>query len=100
MHNYFFPATAYELTGFLYEHGKLYAVVKQPYITSTASTDISAIKELMLQNGFINTKNEDYLNSELSIILEDLHDENVLTNNNVLFFVDTVFYLTNTFYSL
>ena len=30
---------------------------------------------------------------ELGIILEDLHDENVLTRNEILYFVDTVFYL-------
>ena len=31
-------------------------------------------------------------------ILEDLHDENVLTRNNVLYFIDTVFYLTEEFW--
>ena len=34
------------------------------------------------------------LNEELGIILEDLHDENVLTRNGLLYFIDTVFYLT------
>jgi hypothetical protein len=34
----------------------------------------------------------------MGIILEDLHDENVLTYNGVLFFIDTVFYLTRQFY--
>nr|WP_307300564.1 hypothetical protein [Flavobacterium sp. SORGH_AS_0622] len=46
-------------------------------------------------NGFINTRNNDYFNDELGIILEDLHDENVLTFDNNLFFIDTVFYLTD-----
>jgi hypothetical protein len=46
-------------------------------------------------NGFINTKNHDYTNKELGIILEDLHDENVLTQTDNLYFIDTVFYLTN-----
>ena len=27
------------------------------------------------------------------IILEDLHDENVLTQNGILYFIDTVFYI-------
>ncbi len=27
------------------------------------------------------------------LIIEDLHDENVLTSNGILYFIDTVFYL-------
>ena len=52
----------------------------------------------MISNGFINTKNSDFLNKELGIIVEDLHDENVLTSNGVLFFIDTVFYLKEEFF--
>ena len=99
LHNYFFPATYYELIGFLHESKKLYAVVKQPYINSTEPTDESFISELMIGNGFLNKKNNDYYSKELGIIVEDLHDENVLTNNGVLFFIDTVFYLTSEFYN-
>jgi len=29
----------------------------------------------------------------LGLIIEDLHDENVLTQNGVLYFIDTVFYI-------
>lgn len=98
LHNYFFPATAYELVGFYHEKEKLFAAVRQPYIISTDPTDEKAIKELMSLNGFINKKNSDYFNESLGIILEDLHDENVLTNNGILFFIDTVFYLTKNFF--
>ena len=52
----------------------------------------------MSLNGLASKKNSDYINESLSIILEDLYDENVLTNNDILFFVDTVFYLTKNFY--
>ena len=38
-------------------------------------------------------KNNDYFNPNLGIILEDLHDENVLTANDILYFIDTVFYI-------
>jgi hypothetical protein len=100
MHNYFFPSTSYELIGFNLENEKLYAVVHQPYIHTTADTDENMIRELMTANGFINKKNNDYFSDHLGIILEDLHDENVLTNNGVLFFIDTVFYLTDNFYTL
>jgi hypothetical protein len=33
-----------------------------------------------------------YYNKELGLILEDIHDENVIVNSNTLFFIDTVFY--------
>ncbi|MGI9191547.1 MAG: hypothetical protein ACR2IL_05445 [Chitinophagaceae bacterium] len=33
------------------------------------------------------------------MILEDLHDENILTRNGVIFFVDTIFYLLPSFFS-
>jgi hypothetical protein len=50
------------------------------------------------KNGFINTRNNDYYNPELGIILEDLHDENVLCRNGILYFIDTVFYLKDKFW--
>ena len=31
--------------------------------------------------------------ADLGIILEDLHDENVLTQDGILYFIDTVFYI-------
>lgn len=47
----------------------------------------------MYDNGFVIKKNNDYFHNEIGIIIEDLHEENVLTCNNVLFFVDTVIYI-------
>ncbi len=88
------------MIGFYYEDNRLYAVVKQIYIIATEPTDENLIKDLMTANGFLNKKNNDYFSNELNIILEDLHDENVLTCNSVLFFIDTVFYLTDDFYNL
>jgi len=67
--------------------------VRQPFVTATEKTDLEAVKKFMSENGFINTKNNDYRNTVLGIILEDLHDENVLTKDGVLYFVDTVFYI-------
>ena len=52
----------------------------------------------MLANGFIHTRNNDYHHPELGIILEDLHDENVLTEDGVLQFIDTVFYIEEKFF--
>lgn len=97
MHNYFFPDTAYELIGFTKQDDILYAIVEQAYVTFTHPTDLEQVKTFLLHNGFKNTRNNDYLNDDLGIILEDLHDENVLTSNGILYFIDTVFYLTDKF---
>ena len=44
LHNFFFPDTAYELIGFTKESGKLYAVVKQSFVTITQVTDLNKVK--------------------------------------------------------
>ena len=98
LHNYFFPDTAYNLIGFTKDNDILYAVVQQSYVSITSNTDLNEVKEFLTLNGFQNNRNNDYYNPELGIILEDLHDENVLTRNEVLYFIDTVFYLTNAFW--
>lgn len=98
LNNYFFPDTAYQLIGF-YEHADaLYAVVEQKFVESDSITELENVKRFLTSNGFVNTKNNDYFNSGFGIILEDLHDENVLTFQSNLFFIDTVFYITEEFY--
>ncbi len=94
LNNYFFPDTAYQLLGFYKsDNDTIYALVEQNYVESYQPTDLSNVKEFLRNNGFINTKNHDYYNPDLGIILEDLHDENVLTANEILYFIDTVFYI-------
>jgi hypothetical protein len=98
LHNYFFSDTAYELVGFTKDNDILFAVVKQNYVSITTNTDLQQVKDFLALNGFENNRNNDYFNSSLGIILEDLHDENVLTANDILYFIDTVFYLTEQFW--
>ena len=98
IHNYFFPHLAYELLGFHKREDKLYAVVKQPFVRSTENTNLGNVKEFLSANGFLNKKENDYYHPDLGIILEDLHDENVLTEEGTLQFIDTVFFLTPDFY--
>ncbi|WKN46302.1 hypothetical protein [Tunicatimonas pelagia] len=93
LHNYFFADTAYQLLG-LYENKKvLYAVVKQPFIRADRLTDLAQVKAFLANNGFENTRSHDYYHPQLGIVLEDLHDENVLTQQETLYFIDTVFYI-------
>ena len=100
LNNFFFPDTAYQLIGFYEQADLLYAVVEQKFVESDSVTELENVKLFLSSNGFINTRNNDYLHKELGIILEDLHDENVLTKENTLKFIDTVFYVTDQFYKL
>jgi hypothetical protein len=93
LNNLFFPDTAYQLLGFYNEQEVVHAVVEQPFVKATEKTDLSLVKVFLENNGFRNTKNHDYYNEELCLILEDLHDENVLTRNGMLYFIDSVFYI-------
>ena len=93
LNNYFFPDTAYNLLGFFEDKNAVYAVVEQSFVKATEPTDLTVVEKFMNANGFQKVRNNDYFNAELGIILEDLHDENVLTSNGILYFIDTVFYL-------
>jgi hypothetical protein len=86
------------LLGFSKINGILFAVVEQAHVVKTEDIVLEHVRNFLQQNGFVNTRRNDYFNSELGIILEDLHDENVISSGQIPFFVDTVFYLTPTFY--
>lgn len=66
-------------------------------VTITETMNLEVVKAFLQHNGFVNTRNNDYFNEELGIILEDIHDENVLTRNGILYFIDTFFYITDSF---
>lgn len=99
IHNYFFSATAYSFMGFVLIENTLSSVVRQDFIVANEPTNLNSVRQFLAFNGFQNTRNNDYYNPELGIIFEDLHDENVLSHNKVLFFIDTVFYLTESFFT-
>lgn len=100
LHNYFFFDTSYELLGFTTQSGILYAIVSQKYVISNSITNLEKVKTFLEGNGFKNIRNNDYFNEDLGIILEDLHDENVLTKDDTLYFIDTVFYTTKEFWKI
>ena len=98
IHNYFFNSTKYELLGFKIINKKIFAVVKQRFVKADETVDLEQLKSFLEFNNFRNVRNNDYQNDELGLIFEDLHDENVLINNGILYFIDTIFYLTDNFY--
>lgn len=87
-------ATVYSLIGFTESGNGLSAVLQQPFIEG-GQARLDDIRELLSYNGFENTKRQDYYNSEFGLVLEDMHDENVIAKDDLLFFIDTVFYIMN-----
>ena len=92
LHNLLFPNTAYALIGFAELDNGLSALLQQPFIEGEQA-GLDDIRELLSYNGFENTKRQDYYNDEFGLVLEDMHDENVIAKDNLLFFIDTVFYI-------
>jgi hypothetical protein len=93
LHNLIFSDTAYILLGFIEVLTDLYAVVRQPFIIADGQAELEDIRDFLEFNGFQNTRRQDYLNKEFGLILEDIHDENVIVKKEKLFFIDTVFYI-------
>lgn len=96
IHNLLFEETRYVLKGFILISNVLKAVLQQDFVISDNAVDLKAVKGFLEYNGFENTKRNDYYNKELGLILEDMHDENVIMNSGVMFFIDTVFYVNLT----
>ena len=96
IHNLLFPDTAYSFLGFASINDQMLAVVRQPFIEAGEMAELDNIRQLLSFNGFENTRRQDYYNREFGLILEDMHDENVLAKDNILFFIDTVFYTVAT----
>ncbi|AMR31268.1 hypothetical protein A0256_07425 [Mucilaginibacter sp. PAMC 26640] len=98
IHNYFFKTTAYHFIGFQIIDDVLQAIVQQEFIISDEVVNQEQLKNFLIYNGFKHTRNNDYSHPEIGLILEDLHDENVLSYHGILYFIDTVFYLTPKFF--
>ena len=85
IHNFFFPATEYAFLGFQIIDNKLHAVIKQEFILSNENTDLEVVRQFLEYNGFQHKRSNDYFNPEIGLIFEDLHDQNVLSYNGVLY---------------
>jgi hypothetical protein len=92
LHNLLFPNTVYSLLGFTELDEKLFAVVQQTFVEGEQAA-LNHIEGFLNFNGFTKTRRQDYYNRELGLALEDMHDENVIAKADVLFFIDTVFYV-------
>lgn len=95
LHNHYFPDTAYHLIGFIKKDETVFAVVKQHFVEETELTDPKEVKNFLADNGFENKKGNDYYNRGKGLILEDLHIGNILTKKGILYFIDTIFFITD-----
>jgi Serine/Threonine/Tyrosine Kinase found in polyvalent proteins len=93
LHNVLFEETSYELVGFVKRDNNLQAVLKQAFVISDSPVHLPDVKAFLEYNGFVNTRRNDYYNKSIGLILEDIHDENVIMNSGIIFFIDTVFYV-------
>ena len=60
---------------------------------ASGSYESSAANEFPEFHGFKNTCRIGYYNPEPGLILEEIHDENVIMKCGIVFFIDTVFYV-------
>ncbi|MCO5237200.1 MAG: hypothetical protein M9933_13115 [Chitinophagaceae bacterium] len=91
-HAILFPATKYTTVGFTTIEETFTIIIQQQFALLTEGATRSTVEPYLNQHGFSRTKNDDYYNPKLGIILEDLHDENVFLLEGQLLFIDPVIY--------
>lgn len=90
IHNILFPNTTYSFKGLFVSDSIVQVVLEQPFIVSDNAVDLCDVNKLLAYNGFENSyrrgqPTNNYYNRELGLILEDIHDENVIVNSDTLF---------------
>lgn len=96
LHNESFPEAPYALEGFVINDGELQPIISQPHVRATKGASPVDVEKLMNRLGYqkILGTEHDYINREKGIRVEDMHDENVLMDDDGnLFVIDPVIYL-------
>lgn len=91
-HAILFPATKYSTIGFTKVEQVFAVLIQQQFALLNDGAPRSIVEPYLNQHGFTRTKNDDYYNPALGIILEDLHDENVFLLEGQILFIDPVIY--------
>ncbi len=95
-HAILFPATKYTTIGFTTTEQTFAVLIKQQFALLSEGALRSIVEPYLNRHGFTRTKNDDYYNGALGIILEDLHDENIFLLEGQLLFIDPVIYFETT----
>ena len=102
LHQLLFPETAYEVAGLLFEESSLSFVVRQKFVETDQDSKgnfLGAPRHLVESHlsdvfGAYRFRNDDYYLPSLDLLIEDLHDENVLLSpdGRTPLFIDPVIY--------
>ncbi len=96
MANHLFPAAPFRLAGFgTDDEGRFFAVVSQPAVfPARRGATRKEVGVLMRGFGFESVRRDDYIHPGLGLVVEDLHDQNVLVGpGGHLFVIDPVIFV-------
>jgi hypothetical protein len=94
LHHWLFPDTAMNFEGLMEVDGELQAIVTQKAFSGVRGATLEEVSPEMHKRGFQRIRNNDFYSPSLGIIVEDLHDENVMIDEEVsLIIFDPVIYL-------
>lgn len=91
-HSLLFPATKYSTIGFTSVKQTFAVLIQQQFALLTKGAPRDIVEPYLNHHGFMRSRNDDYYNSALGIILEDLHDEYVFILEDQILFIDPVIY--------
>ena len=94
LHNWLFPETAVRFEGLMLVDEELQPVISQKAFLAVRGASRSEVEEEMQRRGFVRRFADNYYNPDMGILVEDLHDENVLVSSvGSLLIFDPVIYL-------
>ena len=99
LHNYLFPEAPLRLEGFVVNQGELMPVMSQPHVRAERGATKAEVINYMKKLGFKHKSGVDFYNPTTGVIVEDLHDENVLIdpdNPDHMYIVDPIIFLDDT----
>ncbi len=91
-HAILFPTTKYSTIGITSIEQTFAVIIQQQFALLTEGAPRSVVEPYLNRHGFTRTKNDDYYNPAVGIILEDLHDENVFLLGKQLLFINPIIY--------
>ncbi len=101
LHNWLFPDTAYTFLGLMWvpennEPPQLRPVVSQLAFQAVRGADRSEVEAEMNRLGFTRRYEDNYVSTNLSLFVDDLHDQNVLVDaDGDLLIFDPVIYVAD-----
>ncbi len=94
LHNYLFVETAVHFEGLMWYDDLIQPVISQKAILADRGATRSEVEHEMKLRGFTRRNADNYISTAMGVLVEDLHDENVLVDaDGDLLIFDPVIYL-------